>query len=76
MSLAGHTRRCTNYLMGNHLIAETMYRHEPSVALYVPLRCAIYEADGGRDATKPMPTGRSRLVGFFQPRPRQQKTCF
>jgi hypothetical protein len=46
MSLAGNAGRSTEYLMGNHVIAETMYRHDPSVALYVPLRCAIYEADG------------------------------
>jgi len=38
MSLAGNTRRATEYLMGNHVIAETMYRHDPAVALYVPLR--------------------------------------
>jgi hypothetical protein len=47
MNLAGNTGRSTEYLIGNHVIAETMYRHDPSVALYVPLRCAIYEADGG-----------------------------
>ncbi len=46
MGLAGNKRRATEYLMGNHTIAETMYRHDPKVALYVPLRCAIYEADG------------------------------
>jgi hypothetical protein len=44
MSLAGNTRRATEYLMGNHVIAETMYRHNPAVALYVPLRIAIYES--------------------------------
>lgn len=43
MSLAGNTRRATEYLMGNHVIAETMYRYDAAVALYVPLRCAIYE---------------------------------
>ncbi len=47
MSLAGNTRRATEYLMGNHAIAETMYRHDPAVALYVPLRCAIYESGEG-----------------------------
>lgn len=46
MSLAGHTRRATEYLLGNHAIAETMYRHDPAVSLYVPLRCAIYEIEG------------------------------
>lgn len=46
MSLAGNKRRATEYLMGNHVIAETMYRHDPAVGLYVPLRCVIYDGDG------------------------------
>jgi hypothetical protein len=41
MSLAGDPARCTAYLMGNHTIAEQMYRYDPSVMLYVPLRTAI-----------------------------------
>jgi Domain of unknown function DUF302 len=45
MSLAGNKRRATEYLMGNHVIAEAMYRHDPAVGLYVPLRCIIYEGD-------------------------------
>lgn len=47
MSLAGNSRRCTEYLIGNHIIAETMYRHDPLVGLYVPLRCVIYEGKSG-----------------------------
>ncbi len=27
-----------SYLMGNHTIAERMYRHDPAVMLYAPLR--------------------------------------
>jgi hypothetical protein len=46
MSLAGNTTRCTAYLMGNHTIAEQMYRHDPAVMLYVPLRTIIYAAPG------------------------------
>ena len=42
MSLAGNTAPCTAYLMGNHTIAEQMYRHDPSVMLYAPLRTVIY----------------------------------
>ena len=41
MSLAGDSAPCTAYLMGNHTIAERMYRHDPSVMLYAPLRTAI-----------------------------------
>ena len=48
MSLAGHTTRCTAYLMGNHTIAEQMYRHDPAVMLYVPLRTVIYAGPGDR----------------------------
>jgi uncharacterized protein (DUF302 family) len=48
MSLAGDAGRCTAYLMGNHTIAEQMYRHDPSVMLYAPLRTAIYIDAGNR----------------------------
>ena len=43
MRFAGHSRRCTSYLMGNHTIAERMYRHNAGVMLYAPLRTSIYE---------------------------------
>jgi uncharacterized protein (DUF302 family) len=42
MSLAGDSGPCITYLMGNHTIAEQMYRDDPSVMLYAPLRTAIY----------------------------------
>ncbi|TKA00629.1 DUF302 domain-containing protein [Actinacidiphila oryziradicis] len=39
--------KSTEYLMGNHTIAERMYRHDPSVMLHAPLRTVIYaDADG------------------------------
>jgi uncharacterized protein (DUF302 family) len=47
MQLAGHSPRCVTYLMGNHTIAERMYRHDPAVMLYAPLRTAIYEDGAG-----------------------------
>ncbi|MFC0111993.1 hypothetical protein [Kibdelosporangium aridum] len=43
MRLAGHRGSCAAYLMGNHTIAERMYRHDPAVMLYAPLRTAIHE---------------------------------
>lgn len=43
MRIAGHSRRCTSYLMGNHTIAEQMYRRNAGVMLYAPLRTSIYE---------------------------------
>jgi len=39
--------QATQYLMGNHTIAERMFRHEPSVMLHAPLRTLIYvDPDG------------------------------
>lgn len=37
--------RATEYLMGNHTIAETMFRHDRGVMLHAPLRTLIYEGD-------------------------------
>jgi hypothetical protein len=42
-AIAGHTARSIIYLMGNHTIAETMYRHNPGILLYAPLRLCLYE---------------------------------
>jgi hypothetical protein len=39
--------KATQYLMGNHTIAERMFRHEPSVMLHAPLRTLLYaDAEG------------------------------
>lgn len=46
-ALAGHKARATTYLMGNHTIAERMYRHDPGAMLYAPLRTVIYEDNDG-----------------------------
>jgi hypothetical protein len=47
MQLVGHTSRAITYMMGNNVIAETMYRHDPGVMLYAPLRTEIYEDNDG-----------------------------
>jgi uncharacterized protein (DUF302 family) len=47
MSLAGDSDRCIEYLMGNHTIAERMFRHDPTVMMYAPLRTVITSRDGG-----------------------------
>lgn len=39
--------RATQYLMGNHTIAETMFRHDPSAMMYAPLRTLLYEDSDG-----------------------------
>jgi uncharacterized protein (DUF302 family) len=39
--------KATQYLMGNHVIAERMFRHDPAVMLHAPLRTLLYAgADG------------------------------
>jgi Domain of unknown function DUF302 len=43
MRLAGDSPHCSSYLMGNHTIAERMYRHNPAIMLYAPLRTTIHE---------------------------------
>jgi uncharacterized protein DUF302 len=40
--VAGHTVKAVEYLLGNHVIAETMFRHDPRALLYAPLRLLIY----------------------------------
>ena len=47
MRLSGHHHRAVTYMMGNNLIAETMFRHDPGIILYAPLRTAIYETASG-----------------------------
>src|SRR5439155_7041641 len=47
MQLLGHQRRAITYLMGNNVIAETMFRHDPGIILYSPLSTAISESASG-----------------------------
>jgi uncharacterized protein (DUF302 family) len=47
MTNAGDTTDCVAYLMGNHVIAETMFRHDPRAMLYAPLRTLIWEDPKG-----------------------------
>ncbi|MDH6244075.1 DUF302 domain-containing protein [Mycobacterium sp. OTB74] len=39
--------QATQYLMGNHTIAERMYRYDPSIMLHAPLRSLLYTDDRG-----------------------------
>lgn len=46
-SVAGHRVKAVEYLLGNHVIAETMFRHDPKALLYAPLRVLVYsDAEG------------------------------
>ena len=47
MRAAGDASRCAAYLMGNHTIAERMFRHDPVAMLYAPLRTVITQQPGG-----------------------------
>ena len=45
---SGITRQSVEYLAGNHAIAETMFRREPGVVLYAPLRLLFHADDDGK----------------------------
>jgi uncharacterized protein (DUF302 family) len=47
-SLAGKPRRVVQYAVGNPLLAIQMIEHVQEVALYAPLRIAVYEGKQGR----------------------------
>lgn len=47
MAPAGHRTRVTAYLIGNHTIAERMFRHDPLTLLYAPLRMLVHSDDAG-----------------------------
>jgi uncharacterized protein (DUF302 family) len=56
LSLAGHRTRAIEYLIGNHVIAETMFRHDPRALLYAPLRMLVYsDSDGNAIFTMDQP---------------------
>jgi hypothetical protein len=63
---AGDPRSCTAYLMGSHAIADRIYREDPAVMLYVPLRTLIYidSSDRTRFAVEQPSTV---LAGFADP---------
>ena len=64
-ALAGHHTRAVEYLLGNHTIAETMFRHDPRVLLYAPLRVLIYEdADGNAVFSMDQPSKAFGSVGI------------
>jgi hypothetical protein len=59
MRLAGDRGRCVEYLMGNHTIAQKMYRYNPAILLYAPLRTAIVgDADNATWFTVDQPSTR------------------
>ncbi len=64
MKLAGDRAYCVSYLMGNHTIAERMFRYEPAILLYAPLRTAIWQgADGPAHFSFDQPSEQFRSFG-------------
>ena len=54
--LAGHHTPAVEYLIGNHVIAETMFRHDPKALLYAPLRMLVHgDAHGNAVFTMDQP---------------------
>jgi uncharacterized protein (DUF302 family) len=47
MTAAGNSAECVAYLMGNPVIAERMFRHDPRAMLYAPLRTLLWEDPSG-----------------------------
>ena len=67
MRMSGHRLRAVTYMMGNNVIAETMFRHDPGIILYAPLRTAIYEtASGHVQISIDQPS--SKFASFGDPR--------
>lgn len=66
MPLAGDDGKCVSYLMGNHTIAERMFRFEPVVLLYAPLHVVIW-AYGESDACLSFDRPSDQFGSFHNP---------
>jgi hypothetical protein len=67
LCLAGHTTKAVEYLLGNHTIAETMFRHDPRALLYAPLRLLIYaDADGNAVFSMDQPSAAFGSLGIAE----------
>ena len=67
LGLAGHTTKAVEYLLGNHTIAETMFRHDPKALLYAPLRLLIYaDADGNAVFSMDQPSAAFGSLGIAE----------
>jgi uncharacterized protein (DUF302 family) len=47
VSLLGKPKRMTVYLLGNPVLANTMFEHHPEIGLYAPLRASVFEDYSG-----------------------------
>jgi uncharacterized protein (DUF302 family) len=60
--------RCTACLMGNHLIAERMFRYDPRAMMYAPLHTVIWEDHEGK-AWFTIDQPRAQFQSFGIPKP-------
>jgi len=59
--------KATQYLMGNHTIAERMFRHDPSAMLHAPLRTLLYaDPDGDTQLATDQPS--ALFASYHDPR--------
>ena len=64
LSLLGKPKKAVLYVLANPLVANTMFDHNTAIALYVPVRMAVYEDEHGSVSVaydKP-----SSLLGQFE----------
>lgn len=67
LGLAGHATKAVEYLLGNHTIAETMFRHDPKALLYAPLRVLIYaDPDGNAVFSMDQPSAAFGSLGIAE----------
>ena len=67
MQLAGDDADCLWYLMGNHVVAERMFRNDPRAMLYAPLRTVIWgDANGGARFTVDQPSTQFASLGICE----------
>jgi len=63
--LAGHRTHAVEYLLGNHTIAETMFRHDARALLYAPLRVLVYsDSDGNAVFSMDQPSSAFGSLGI------------
>ena len=67
LGVAGHDVKAVEYLLGNHTIAETMFRHDPRALLYAPLRVLVYsDADGNAVFSMDQPSSAFGSLGIAE----------
>ena len=67
LGVAGHDVKAVEYLLGNHVIAETMFRHDPKALLYAPLRVLVHsDADGNAVFSMDQPSSAFGSLGIAE----------